>query len=114
MAGLSLNGGYSMEALINYMDNIEQYVNKTTELFYQNNEQQALECMPVLLDEILKMAGALENMENVSEEDKQELVGILAEALKAMEAKDYVLLADILQYDMIDKINKTRDMLAIN
>lgn len=114
MVGLSLNGGYKMELLTEYMNDIEKNIIMITEFFYQNNNQEALVCMPELLDGILKMAGILETLENISEEDKQEFVKILTEALKAMEEKDYVLLADILQYDMIDKIEKIRNMFGIN
>ena len=62
-----------MELLTEYMSSIETSVNKITELFYQNNNQEALGCMPELLDCILKMAGELEKFEKVSEEDKFEL-----------------------------------------
>jgi len=101
-----------MNEIIVYIDETVANIKNVTELFYQNNEQQALTVMPVLLDNILKVTSALDACENVTEEDKNEILKILTEALKAMEEKDYVLLADILQYDMIDVLNRYKEMFA--
>ena len=101
-----------MNDIIMYADEITGNIKEITALFYQNNNQQALESMPVLLDNIIKMTSVLDVNENVSEDDKNELVKVLTEALKAMEERDYVLLADVLQYDMMDVLNKFKNMFS--
>lgn len=101
-----------MNEIIGIIDETGANIKQITELFYQNNEQQALGIMPVLLDNILKVTGALDICENISEEDKNEMLKILTEALNAMEEKDYVLLADILQYDMMDVLTGFKEMFA--
>lgn len=40
----------------------------------------------------------------ISDYDESIFIGILTEAMKALEAKDMVLLSDILQYDMLEEI----------
>ncbi|MBE5938091.1 MAG: hypothetical protein E7265_08690 [Lachnospiraceae bacterium] len=66
------------------------------ELFYQQKNEEALGKMNIFLNNVVAISGSL------SDEDGQKVLGVLTEALNAMEAKDYVLLADILKYDMID------------
>ena len=78
---------------------IEEVINLTDdmcELFYQQKNEEALGKMNIFLNNVVAISGAL------SDEDGQKVLGVLTEALNAMEAKDYVLLADILKYDMID------------
>lgn len=43
-----------------------------------------------------------------SEEEQNELANKLADALNAMEAEDHTLLADMLQYDIIEQLNQYR------
>ena len=58
------------------------------------------------------MAGLLDSLFSVKasqgkpEFDEKELVRLLTEAVNAMEAKDSVLLADILQYDFLDRMEQ--------
>jgi len=78
---------------------IEEVINLTDdmcELFYQQKNEEALGKMNIFLNNVVAISGSL------SDEDGQKVLGVLTEALNAMEAKDYVLLADILKYDMID------------
>jgi len=99
-----------MDEIIVVIDKLEENINKMTEYFYQNNNQNALSLMPAILDDVMKVSITLDTKEGVVEEDKAGLVKILSEALKAMEEGDYVLLADILQYDMIDILEKFKNM----
>lgn len=80
------------------MDELLEVLDKTTEFLYQQNYNQAYElligCLPY-------MATVIEEIEDVVLQG--EITASLAEALTAMEEKDYTLLADILQYEIMDR-----------
>ena len=93
-----------MNQIIALIDVAVGKINAMTEFFYQQKNQEALLEMSGILDAILAVSGAIMPLENIGEEDKKKAVNVLGEAMKAMEEKDYVLLADIMRYDMIDTL----------
>lgn len=99
-----------MDQTIVYIDKISELVKAISELFYQQKHQEALAVMPDLLDGIMNLTNMLAGKEGVTEESKNELVKVMGDSLMAMEKKDYVLLADVLQYDMIETLDRYRDM----
>lgn len=100
-----------MENIQNVIDSAISVIDDMTELFYQQKKNEALAKMNDVLDNILKVNDTIAQINDISDEDRQRLVVILGEAVKAMESKDYVLLADILKYDMIDILNEYKQSL---
>ena len=79
------------------MDELKNKIEETTDLFYQQKVNEAYESFIQLLPQISVFA------ESLSEEEKrEELLGVLAPALEALEQKDSILLADILQYELLE------------
>ena len=100
-----------MENVQNAIESAIGVIDEMTELFYQQKRNDALAKMNEVLDHILEVNEVIATVENITDEDKQHIVTVLGEAVKAMESKDYVLLADILKYDMIDILNEYKQLL---
>lgn len=74
-------------------------INNVAELFYQENFEEGYRKLTVLLRNIMALTT------DITEEAEQaSFVEVLKPALEAMEAKDATLLADILQYDLVEKL----------
>lgn len=86
------------------MKDLIEVLEKVTELLYQENYNDAygilIKCLPIMGVYI----GEIED-ENL----QREIMNALNEAISAMENNDYTLLADILQYDFIDKLKDLGD-----
>lgn len=83
------------------MEDLLDILEKIAELLYQENYNQAygflIKCLPFLS----------QYMEQIEDASLQaELLQSLTEAVGAMENNDYTLLADILQYDIIEKLRE--------
>ena len=86
------------------MKDLIEVLEKVSELLYQENYIAAygilIKCLPIMGVYI----GEIED-ENL----QREIMNALNEAISAMENNDYTLLADILQYDFIDKLKDLGD-----
>ena len=88
---------------------LSEAIGKTTELFYTQKEAEGYRAFGLLLE---PMSGLLDSLFSVRavqgkpEFDEKELVQLLNDAVNAMEARDSVLLADILQYDFLDRLEQ--------
>lgn len=91
---------------------ISETINKVQEvvdLFYQQNDKDALEKFAVTIED---MAKAIDNLaaykaENAQfEMDEVKIFNMLNEAMEAFQSDDKVLMADILQYDFIEYISE--------
>ena len=97
--------------------NIENTINKlqeAIELFYQQNDGEAFKKFEISIaniDVLIKNIGKYEIEKDISILDKDKIVNILTEALEALETKDNVLMADILQYDFIEYLNEVLEKL---
>lgn len=81
------------------MKDLLEVLGKVTELLYQENYNDAygilIKCLPLM--------GAY--IGDIKDEDVQkDVMHALEEAVGAMENSDYTLLADVLQYDVIEKL----------
>jgi hypothetical protein len=92
-----------MEQLKDNIENALQVVEKTAALFYQQKVQEgyerldtALQCLIFTMN--LIVAYQADRNEEIADEDLMNTA--LTEAMKAMEQKDIVLLADILIYEV--------------
>lgn len=81
-------------------------IKETTELFYQQKEHAGYQKLDKTL---LSVSNGIECLfatlkeENPPEFDQNEILNILNNAMNAMQVKDTVLLADILQYDLLEQ-----------
>lgn len=80
------------------MKDLIEVLEKVSEFLYQENYPMAYDiltkCLPF-------MATCLEEIKD--EQLQRELLDALTQAVTAMEEKDYTLLADILQYEIIER-----------
>ena len=74
---------------------IEKNIDKVSNLYYQDREDEAGSIMQNL---IVNLTAFVDNLDD--EEKINEILEKLREALKAMEEKDYVYLADLLKYEI--------------
>ena len=84
------------------IDDAIQVIDFNSDLFYQNKRDEGYKHLD---NTLVKISDAIEEViryQNDSGQDIQgeKVVGILTEAMKALEMKDALLLADILQYDL--------------
>lgn len=81
------------------MKDLLEILNKVTELLYQENYNDAygilIKCLPLMGVYI----GEIQD-----ETLQREVMNALEDAIAAMENNDYTLLADILQYEFIEKL----------
>lgn len=81
------------------MKDLLDVLKKVAELLYQEEHNKAygilIKCLPM-------MGVCIEDIED--KELQREVLDSLTEAITAMENNDYTLLADILQYDVIEKL----------
>lgn len=98
--------------------NIENTINKlqeAIELFYQQNDGKAFSKFEISIaniDVLIENIGKYEIENDISIMDKDRIVNILTEAMEALEIKDNVLMADILQYDFIEYLNEILEKLG--
>lgn len=76
-------------------------IGAVSELLYQENFTEGYAKLASLLREIIHMTADI-----TDETEQAAFVAVLQPALEAMEAKDATLLADILQYDLVAKLEE--------
>ncbi len=109
MMGLHVGMEVLMEELKQAIDMLSESIQKTTELFYTQREAEGYQAFGVLLE---PMAALLDRLFRLQAEtgkpefSQEEIARLLNEAMNAMEARDSVLLADILQYDFLDQLEQ--------
>lgn len=84
-------------------------IEKTVEMFYQQKQQQGLSEFEDVIVDIARMVDILFKYKAENEGfslDEKKVLSILEESEKALLDKDYVLLADILQYDFVGYIEE--------
>lgn len=98
-----------MNELKEKIDNIISKIEKISELFYQQKAQKAYLALQDIIEEILicinELAKYSSEHDNIDLNIKQISI-ILRNALNAMEQQDTILVADILQHDMINELQK--------
>lgn len=104
------------------MENIRQKIEQTiseidmvVELFYQQKTQEAYTQLDPVLGNMMSAIEALMAYQQEHEEleiDVNSLTEALREALSAMEEKDAILMADVLKYEVIEKMEAIADLLS--
>lgn len=90
-----------IETVINDLDSI-------VEMFYQQKVQEAYSELNTALGKIMEITEVVQNYtaQNSDKEINMDiLLNALNETLSAMEERDVVLVADVLKYEVIEKLN---------
>lgn len=98
-----------MRELKNVLEQAIQSIEQTVELFYQQKNEEGFKQLDYTLTMLIKVMNDIFAYQSAGHSigiDENQLVQVLAEAMKAMEVKDTVLLSDILQYDLKELFNK--------
>ncbi|MBE5963193.1 MAG: hypothetical protein E7256_17735 [Lachnospiraceae bacterium] len=98
-----------MKELKNLLERAMKEISDTTDLFYQQKDQEAfskLNATLVITSSVMEQLFATLNTEVHPDFDQNELVSILTNAMNAMEEKDTVLLADILRYELLEQFEQ--------
>lgn len=98
-----------MEELKQAIGMLSESIQKTTELFYTQREAEGYQAFGVLLEPMATVLDRLFRRQNETgkpEFEQNEIAKLLNDAMNAMEARDSVLLADILQYDFLDQLDQ--------
>ena len=125
---LELELAQLQDLLANNLTNAKEYLErlipgfqKAADLFRMGNEQEANQYYLQVLDGIewfsqviLTIVNAQENKleEKSLEERQKELTGLMAQMLEANENQDWVLLADLLEYEMIPFYKDWQEVLS--
>lgn len=84
------------------MSQLEEKIEKMAEACYMQKEQEACRYMNELIPDLM---GLIEAAPETEDEPgvltKSILMNIISQALNAMEQKDYILLADIMKYELL-------------
>lgn len=102
-----------MRIVIGKIDDAIQLIDINTDLFYQNKLDEGYKLLDITL---IKISDAIEEVIKYQDNSGQDIqgekiVGILTEAMKALEKKDTSLLADILQYELKELLEEVRSEL---
>lgn len=76
-----------------------QFISETSELLYQQKITEGYEKLNQVIQELTTYVTQITDVEQ-----QNELLVTLKETLSAMEEKDTTLLADLLQYELIEKL----------
>jgi len=102
-----------MSLKVDKLDDVIQTIDLNTDLFYQNKINEGYSCLDKTLGKISEAIEEIIKYQASSGQDIQgdKIIKILTEALKALEKKDSLLLADILQYDLKELLVEIRNEL---
>ncbi len=92
-----------------------QKVQDTVDLFYQQKQKNGLDTLYATIGEIMETVDLLCTYKAENEGfqmDEQRLLASLKECMEALENADYVLLADIFQYDFIEYMQELAEQMA--
>lgn len=88
----------------------------TTELFYQQKSKEGYGCFEDIINCVTELINYMSNQKgkeyNVDINEK-EITSILYNAMQSMEANDTILLADILQYELKEEIQRLMNLYII-
>lgn len=100
--------------MIILIDQIMAQIEQAGDLFYQHKDHEGYEILNETIGGLLELAEKLKVIARENEGielGEQELLSILNEALSALEEKDTVMLSDILQYDLMERLESLKGVL---
>lgn len=92
-----------MQELKEEIQALSMKISAVTDFFYQQKEAEAYQGMELILLSVESVTGQLFQYKQKHPEapfDQSQLILVLTEAMRAMEARDNVLLADTLEYEL--------------
>lgn len=98
-----------MNEIINVAKNIHEQIEDMTEFLYQEKITEGCASLnPILvqMEQLIQEILVYQNGTGQRIMDETKLLGSVQEALQALEAKDYVLLADIFRYDIKEQLEQ--------
>ena len=98
-----------MSAEKELVKNILEEVKESIDLFYQQKTGEALQQFDLVLGKVMTMVDTLFGYKEAHADfslDEEKVKGVLTEALTALEDKDMILLADIIQYDFVEYVEE--------
>lgn len=81
------------------MEDIREEIERIAELLYQEKKDDAYAGISQMIPMLMEYTSEIQD-----DEKKTKLISVLGSALEAMEQEDLTLLADILQYDLIEEL----------
>lgn len=81
------------------MYDIKRELGETADAFYQNHNTAGIQRMPELIEALTGRIGRL------NEQEQENCIVIMKNLLEAYENKEYVMTADILNYDVVQILN---------
>lgn len=99
--------GMDMQDIKNSIEIIKKEVQKVTDLLYKQQNNAGMNEMNELLSELSNITVIITRyiQDGSLQFDLNQYIEILTNAMHALEEKDTTLLADILQYDLLEQIN---------
>jgi len=97
-----------MTQINNHINTAKETAENVTALFYQQKQQEGYQRLIGLIDELTIIVELLESKKNNLEiaEKYNKLLYSLKDIMEALVNRDSVLLADILNYDIIDTLDE--------
>lgn len=101
-----------MSELKNIVSDTVFIIDQVSDLFYKQQDREGYARLNGLIENISETMGIFLSINQTDiQEESMEIVKYLNEALSAMEAKDTILLADILQYEIKERFQKLYEMI---
>lgn len=100
-----------MDELYNMLHHTSISIQEVADLLYQQQMTEGMQKLNDLLIEITELSGLLieKTREETKDFDEQKFLTTLTEAMEALKESDYVLLADILQYDLLEQLSEIHE-----
>ena len=95
-----------------FVASVTEELKENVDLFYQQKTVEALLQFDLVLERMAKLVDTLFSYNEEHEDfslDENKIKETLTEAMNALEEKDLILLADILQYDFIEYIEELEE-----
>ena len=83
------------------LETIKDELVEIADLLYQEDVQSAYQKLSMVIPKMMEALGSVED-----EESKNLLITKLSSALEAMENEDYLLLADVIQYELLETLEQ--------
>lgn len=94
-----------MEDVKQVIENLILQINEVTNKFYQQSDKKRFDQFQDILDNLLKLTDGLEELKQSTGKayiEQNHYIEVLTNAMNALECQDETLLADILQYDLLE------------
>jgi len=88
------------------INNTIDSIDKVTKLFYQQKREEAYDQLDSMLVSLIKTTDILGKNKEIHDYNENEINIGLTKAMRAMEDKDYILLSDILRYEIMEILKK--------